>query len=503
VGQRQIEHIDSTVSQDAGGYFPNLPITQDTHLVATNTTHEVRLQNQERVAGIFDYVVGYFHGKGVADTSLGTRGTILGLGGFFIPGAPTTFLLLPGAAVGGSNPITNTANIVVGTGINNESSFFGNLTVHLGEGTEFSGGARRSNYKDSGQVLFVNGAPVTQAVPTNNSTTIYNFTLRHKFGQDLMVYASTGSSWRPGAHAIGDFSSAQSPNELAHTVISPETSKNYEVGFKSNLLDRKVTFNATYYHQVFKNYTFRAPGGGIYYINCTPPGTSATCGGTASPSVGQFNFITGVPVKVDGVEGEIGFHPSRHFSLNATLNYSKSKIGNTLIACNPAGVALPPTVASLQAALGAEHLGTCTGGGQSATFQPKFTGVLQAEYSASISDRAEGFVRGLFNYRGSGQNDPNNPYDDTKSYGLLNGYVGVRSPNGAWSLTLYGKNLFDVKQVVSLNGSPSSVSQVNVNVGAVPPGPVGSFTYVSRYAGVSITPPREFGVNLRIAFGSR
>ena len=499
VGSRQIERVDTVGNQDNGGYFLNLPITQDSHLYATTTTHEIRLQNQERVAGIFDYVVGYFNEIGTSNTNLGTRGTVLGLGGPFVPGAPSIFVMLPAAAVGGSNPLTNTANIIVGAQRNVETSVFGNITAHLGEGTELSGGARHIKYRDPGQGLFVNGSLASPPVPVDISKTIYNFSIRHKFGQDLMVYASTGSSFRPGGNAIGDFTTSPSPNELAHTTTAPETSKNYEVGFKSSLLDRKVTLNATYYHQTFNNYVFRAADPGINYINCTPPGISATCGGIASPSVGHFNFISGVPVKVDGVEGEIAYRPSRHFFVDATLNYSKSRIGTAQIACNV--VPGSPTLAQLQAALGTEHLGLCAGGGQSATFLPKFSGSLQSEFSAPIGDRAEGFIRGLFNYRGSGQNDPSNPYDDTKAYGLFNGYVGLRSHNGAWALTFYAKNLFDVKQIVTLNATPSAVSQVNVSV--LTQRPVGSYSYVSRYGGLNITPPREFGVNLRFAFGSR
>ena len=356
---------------------------------------------------------------------------------------------------------------------------------------------RHIKLTDPGQNLFVNGNLTSPAAPNNVSKTIYSVSARYRFTPDFMVYASTGSSLRPGAHAIGDFSAIFSPNEIAHTKIDPETSKSYEIGFKSDWLDKKVIVNLTYYHQTFTNYPFRAAGDGIFYLNYQ---TAAS-----TPTVGHFNFISAVPVKVDGVEGEVDFRPSEHFYLNSSINYSKSKIGNAQLACNLVAGSGVPTVAQMQAAFAAagtpnEHLGVCNGGGQAANFQPNWSGTFQGEYSHAVGGTIEGFVRGLVSWRGKSQNDPNNPYDDIGAYALVNAYVGVRSADGGWALTFYGKNLADTVKVSTLNGAPYNLAQNNVNVSG---GSIPATTFISNYGGVSITPPREFGVNLRVAFGSR
>ena len=46
------------------------------------------------------------------------------------------------------------------------------------------------------------------------STTLYNFSLSHKFNDDLMVYATTGSSFRTGLPAINN-------NGLPANLVTP------------------------------------------------------------------------------------------------------------------------------------------------------------------------------------------------------------------------------------------------------------------------------------------
>lgn len=495
---------------DIANFFPSLVVGQTTHTKTSGTTHEIRLQNDERVLGMFDYVAGYFHLTGRPETSL-TTDTVLRFYGQIAPGV-TFPLPIP--------PSVNHTNIYLPKGNGSEESFFGNLTVHLGESTEVSGGLRHIRYVNDSAGLYIGCTrevypACTQAAGSENdfksSTTIYNATVRHRFTDDLMVYASTGSSWRPQVQAIGDFTTAPyTPNELAHLYLDSETSKSYEIGLKSDWLDKKILFNVTYYHQKFKNYPFRAAGSGVYYININSQGAQER---------GQFNFISAVPVTVNGVEGEVAFNPSERFSITSTFNWSQSKIGNALLACTDAlinatgavgqdGIAdtVAPTLAQMQQAYGAERLAQCPGGGQSATFQPEWSGSVRAEYNHPINDRISGFARGLLAWKGKSENDPNNPYDDVGAYGLLNLFGGIRSADGAWEISAYAKNIANVTKIVSRNATPYSTSPTDVFLGAptfaVPVG-VASTTLTSAYTGLTVTPPREFGVTARFAFGSR
>ncbi len=512
VGSHSSSAFHPITAQDTTNFFPTLRPVQNTTTSATGTSHEIRIQNQERVGGIFDYVFGYFRNSGTAETFL-TTSTVLRLFGQL--GNGFTFSL-------GQPPSINDTAVFLPRGRGVEQSYFGNATVHLGDATEFSGGLRHITFNNGRPGIFISCTREKFAtgtcVPASGSNgtqhftkTVYNLTARHRFNESLMVYASTGTSWRPGVQAIGDFTTAPyTPNERAHIFGDPETSTSYEIGFKSDWFDRKLLFNMTAYQQKFQDYPFRSAAG-IYFININAQGAQER---------GQFNFISTVPVKVDGVEAELAYNPSRHFSLATTINYSRSKIGSASLACTDALInatgatgkdgipdLVAPTLAQLQATLGTERLAVCPGGGQAANFTPRWTGSLRAEYSLPVADGADAYLRGLFSFRGRGDNDPNNRFDNTGSYGLLNLYAGLRDPEGGWELTFFAKNIANTTQITSVGDTAISQGTVDVLLSQASGfrQPVGtqSTTFTSRYSNVTITNPREFGINLRLSFGSR
>lgn len=93
------------------------------------------------------------------------------------------------------------------------------------------------------------------------------------------------------------------------------------------------------------------------------------------------------------------------------------------------------------------------------------------------------------------------------AYALVNLYAGIRDPNGAWEVSFYAKNLFETEKALSRT-TPLSTSYRQLGFGGMGPnGPIftgpTAETYTSTYTGVTMTPPREFGINVRYAFGSR
>ncbi len=489
VGSRFRGRTRALTPNDTTNFFPTLSPTQDVLTISGDDTHEVRLQNDDRVAGMFDYVVGYFRQKGSSEIELFQASILTRLGAPF--------------------RVNNTPIYRPPTS-NLETSVFGNVTAHLGEATEVSGGLRRITFKEDVKGLFIGCTPANFAAGTCTASTgtaynttehktIYSATVRHRFNDSLMVYAGTGSSWRPPVRAIGNFTRSLTPNEIAHAELDSESSKSYELGFKSDWFDRKLLFNATLYHQKFNNYPFRAATG-IFYIRQEPA--------TGADTRQQFNFVSAVPVKVNGAEVELVYRPSDRFTLSSTVNYSKSKVGNALLACTDAlnnatgavgsdGVpdTVVPTLAQLRSAYGAEDLAECATSGSSATFLPEWTGTAQAEYNLPLSDRADIYLRGLVSWRGKTRNDPENNFDNVGAYGLLNLYAGVRAPDGAWEVAFYGKNIANTTRLTSRESSAINVSPIELA------GPSTSLT--SRYTNVTVTPAREFGINLRFALGSR
>ncbi|MCE7798291.1 TonB-dependent receptor plug domain-containing protein [Sphingobium sufflavum] len=436
---------------------------QCTDIRQTQDTHELRLSSDERVLGMFSYVVGGMINH-VSQSNYINQETAIRIS--------PSFLFFDTSAT--ARP-----------GRRNEHSLFGNITAYIGDATELSGGLRYIDYEESSDFM-VRGTAQPSYL-SRSEAVIYTGSLKHDFTRDIMAYATVGSSWRPGLNVIGNLSARRSALEQSFITTAPEKSTSYEVGVKTSWLNRRLTVNASAFHQDFTNYGYR--GGSIWYINYSTP--------TAIPDAARFNFVAAVPVKVDGFEIETNFQATRRWNVGATFSYANGRVTGGRIACtdlngdgvpdaNPGAV----TVAQLPAT---DHVSACNYSGPSNT-APKWSMVVQSEYAVPVSDRADAYLRGLFNLYPSYGQDPSYSFDDVRAYSQLNLYAGLRSPKGAWELSLFAKNLLNTQRVLSAtNGGVTSTIR----------SATASQTIGTNYLEVTTTAPREFGLNLRLAFGSR
>ena len=483
-GQHYTQGLDSKENQDPANLFPSTDTYQHTVSNISSTSHEVRLQNQERVFDFLDYVVGYFDNKNNTPTNL-NRPTVV---------AFPTFLPAP---LGGSvAQVVQTQ--IQRLGHSREKSIYGNLTAHIGEKVQVSGGLRHIDYSDVGQLIV--GGNLLSTDKQDDKKWVYTASAQYSITRDVMVYVNTGSSYRPGIAVVGDFNLAQSALEKSFLNLPSETSKSYEAGLKSTLFDHKMRFNVSGFHQKFANYPYRAPGSGVYYVNTSSNGQ----GGTAQ-AVSQFNFAAAVPVEVNGVEGEVSYELTPNWNVGAVASYAMGKIKNGTIPCNdlnsdgkPDTITSAPTLAALQAATAGNNISQCKLT-QRSSFQPPFSTTLQSEYSMPVG-QFEGYVRGLVNYNGKSQGDPTNAFDDVSDYALVNLFAGVRAPNKAWEVTVYAKNVFNTVKVLTRT-DPLSTSFQQLQ----PPTfrTTAAVSTTSTYTGITTTTPQEFGVTLRVALGSR
>ena len=481
-GQRFKIDFNGTTNTDQANFLNRRDTLQTTHTRATATSHEMRLQNERRLFDMFDYVVGYYNYKQVSPTTVGIETPVLlppFLGGSLVAVAPTKILT---------------------TGVVKEQSFYGNVTAHLGDATQISGGLRHVNQKLPASFLTIGANTIPTAAAVDDKKWIYTASIQHKFTPDLMVYANTGTSRRYGPTIVNTTALRRSPLLNSFLDLESEDSTSYEIGLKSSWLGGDLVFNVTGYYQKFKNYPYKIS---------TPISTlqSAFVSGAFVDSVDTgAQFGASVPVTVKGVEGELGWKVTPNFNFNILASYSDAKIKNGLIPCNdlngddvPDVLTAAPTVAQLQAAYGNDLVGACRVT-QRSSVQAPFSATVQAEYHQPLSDSVDGFVRGLFNYYGKSRVEPTNPYDDLDAYGLLNLYAGVRAPDGSWEVNLYGKNVFDTIRATSFF-PPATTSYQEL----APPTftTTAGRTFTGTYSQIQTNAAREFGINLRIAFGSR
>lgn len=474
------------------------PFGQPTDTMGKTNSHEVRLQNEERVLDMFDYVVGYLSYS--LDTDTHFNRVVGAVATPAPPARPTTIQniqYLPLQRYGRSL----------------EQSVFGNVTAHLGEATELSGGLRRIWYRtDAG--LRVGGvdqpnqrtcagySSVTGCDPQYKAT-IYSASLSHRFTEDVMVYASYGSSWRAPTIVIGgptqSLARPMSDVQAQFQSTDAETSDSYEIGIKSDWLDNTLRVNVTGFYQKFKNYPYRNITG-VFSIVPTSFDTAANACVPAAQGgcrVEAPQYVSAVPVTVKGVETEVVWRPSDRFNLSAILTYTDGKIKGGQTPCTDLNgdgqddrLFSAPSATALVAAVGSDFVSVCNIS-QRANASPPWAGSLQAEYNHPLSDSMEGYLRGLYTWKGKSQGEPSNPVDQIKAYGLLNMFLGIRDPDGAWDLSLYGKNITNTFRVLTNTGPQTTATLSH-----------GTLSYTNYY-GITVTDPREFGLNLRFAFGSR
>jgi iron complex outermembrane receptor protein len=495
--------------------FATVPNLQNAAQTTRNSnkqySHELRLSSDERLLGIFDYVLGGMINRTDTPFNLWSQTPL------FVSTPSLSFMGVPGLAT----PNLWANSNIVQSARTLERSLFGNVTAHIGDSTEISGGLRYINYKAYSSktiqtgTVYIDGTflgtrpagPLGVTIDEEFNPVIYTASVKHRFNDNIMVYASTGSSWRASAQTNGiidrdDLAPWGSMLDLLH--LPPETSKSYEIGFKSDWLNKRLMLNLTYYHQDFKNYFYSSPGTIVAQRLSVAPGgdpSGPNAGDTFKIAVMDPALSVGVPVKVDGVEAEFAFRASRNWDLSGTVSYSISKIKNGLIPCNTQasqdalhGVITP---GAFVAANGGQQFATCRVNYRAGVSAP-FSASLQTEYRQPLNDVATGFVRALASIYGDSQNDPANPLDDIKGYALVNLYAGIRETHGNWELAAYVKNLFDTQRVLTRDANVWTTSaQVLQGASAV------GFPATTNYRVITMTPPTEFGVTLRYAFGSR
>jgi iron complex outermembrane receptor protein len=474
---------DSKVNQDVANFRSNFDFYQTNRTVSKDNSHEVRLQNEERVAGLFDYIVGYYRTDAATDIDL----------------IQETPVALPGFLGGGIQAVAQTPITRNRDGKNSENAIFGNVTAYLGDKVQISAGARHIKIHSPRTLLVIGTNSVLFDAGGDDKAWIYTGSVQYKINQDLMVYASTGTSFRAGP-SIFNSAIVKSPRQLSFLNLGNEKSTSYELGFKSSWLDNRLIFNFAFYHQKFDNFPYKISNG-VYFLDY------AFVNNGLVPNVGNSaQFGAAVPVTVKGIEAELSWRASDRFNFGLVASYSDGQINKGVIPCNDLNgdnvadtVTTAPSVAQLQAAYGANNIGSCNVSQRSAQQSP-FSATAQAEYKHPVSDNLEFFARGLFTYYGASKVDPTLSFDDLGSYGLFNLFGGLRAADGRWEVNLFARNLFN-----TVKATRFTVPQATSFQELQPPTfrTTAGATFTSSYSQVTTNLPREFGINLRIALGSR
>jgi iron complex outermembrane receptor protein len=255
----------------------------------------------------------------------------------------------------------------------------------------------------------------------------------------LMLYGSVSTGYRAGAFTAPGNSSPITTvvaNTAAFTPYAPEKVTNYEVGFKGDLLDRRLRVNGAFFYMDYKDIQVRIRDlVNSVLIQIVRNAASATIYGAELE-------VTAVPV--DGL------------TLNGVAGYLHARY-NSYRALDPSGNLLDLSDQPFTA--------------------PEWTYDLSATYVLPLNDGALRFS-GSYSYQSTANFVPGTlPVASVSQpgFGLLNARIGWHIESQDLDVSVFAKNLADQRYIVS----------------AFP---------VGVYNGVNLGDPRSFGIQLRKNF---
>jgi iron complex outermembrane receptor protein len=382
--------------------IPDFGATIDQHYGTEKFTQEIRLAS--RGTNSVDWLMGafYTHEVSIFDQDLSS---VFTTDGSSIPGLP---------------PLSDGA----GDSSYREGALFGDVTYHLNSSFDLQGGLRYSknwqhSYNAVEGLLEAPGETIGEGDSSEGVTT-FLFSPSYKFDPNNMLYGRIASGYRAGGPNY-----TLAGNEYP---FGSDKSTNYEVGYKSALLDRTLTIDADVFYITWKNIQL-----------------------LGSDSLDQSFYSNAGSAISKGVEFASEFRPVHGLTLGLSTTFNDAHLTSEA----------PPGIYALS--------------GFRLPYSARWAGRVSADYEFSIVDAWSGEVGGDYNYVGQRYSDftsdAGTPRISLPAYRTLNLHTGVLF--GRYSLTLYAKNVADERGIISATPITLSKSPDYTGISVVRPRTIG------------------------------
>jgi iron complex outermembrane receptor protein len=279
------------------------------------------------------------------------------------------------------------------------------------------------------QTVMLPSTPETEATSANNVSG--KVTLKYDFTGSINAYATVSTGYK------GPAISYTSLTPLS--AAEPETSQAYEIGLKSEFLDRRLTLNADIFYEKYKN--FQAD---TFHLNA------------ADPSASNFELANAGGLESKGVEVDATWLAARGLTLEGNFAYNPTRFTDFVIQCQN-NYTNPATVGSCYK-IGTTELFNARG--YPLPQAPKWSYTLSANYQHSITDNYvfDGNVN--WAWKSSTYSIVANPNTIQGGYGLLNASLGIGPRDHSWRVSIFGQNLLNQQFVAAifpsfLDGGPA------------------------------------------------
>lgn len=240
-------------------------------------------------------------------------------------------------------------------------------------------------------------------------------TLSYKVAPDVLVYATYSHGSKSGGLNV-------TAGGLAQPVVKPEKVDNYEIGFKSQFINRTLTFNAAAFVTNVSDYQTIV---------------SEPIGGTTT----FLQYISNIPkVRSKGLEANLVYAPARWLSLSASGAYTDARYVSYV---NSPQAPEQMNISATQDLSGVRLPGVS-----------KFAYTLAADISRPVAGDTKIYLHADWLHRSSfNSSATNSVYGFIPAYGVLNGKIGLQTAGGRYDLSVWARNVLDEEYFVSRGGN--------------------------------------------------
>ena len=260
---------------------------------------------------------------------------------------------------------------------------------------------------------------------------------------DLLLYTSFARGYKAGGFNL-DRSALKSPilpfaavggaqALVGNLQFDPELVDSYELGAKYSTGPFSLSVSA--FRSDFSNFQLNTFNGTVFLVQ-TVNGCSNLVGGPAADT--DLSAATGTcatgdvtyGVRTQGVELEAALVPARNFRIAAGLTYASTKYEDDLVGTK-LGTALDPALRKLP--------------GDNLSNAPEIVATTSVTWTPDIGSSG---MSGLVYIDGRMTSDYNTgsdlfPQKEQNGFAVFNARIGLRGPDEAWGIELWGQNIFN------------------------------------------------------------
>lgn len=228
----------------------------------------------------------------------------------------------------------------------------------------------------------------------------WRLALSYDLTDDVLVYATTSRGYK-----AGNSITVAGSSDTQYKPVTQEELTAYEAGIKATLLDRTMQVNLSAFYYDYQDKQARSK--------------------IVDPVFGALQALVNIPEShSQGAELEVQWLPTAGLTVNAGLAYLDTEI-DQFVGFDALGVRRDFV-------------------GKPFSFAPEWQNNLDIDYEWPIGNGRTGFVGASAAYRSDASADfDSDPLFKIDAYTLVDGRAGIKTDDGKWKFSVWGKNLTD------------------------------------------------------------